>query len=497
MFKGWKSNYSNVERSSLFKKVIAVLCIGFFLPISTVYAEEESIELESVYHVYIDEKYIGQVDDTEVIDRVIDQKLSAQSDKYKDINITIGQDVSVISESVFNPKSNNTKVRKALEEQLTVMANAVELVIGKDTVGYFSDRESAEEVVSAYKTKYVDNKILEKMEAAEEKKMEMNSSVIEDGPKKKNKVIPAIDETIIKGVELSDEVSFSEQKVLPEEVLHVEQGIKMLEKGTLSEEVHQVSEGEVIGGIASKYNLSTEKLLELNQDLDEDSLLQIGQEINVTEYKPFVDVIVREEMMVEETISYETEIIESDDLYKGDKEVKQEGKDGQMEVHYAIEKRNGKQTGKEKLTENITKEAVNEVIIKGTKVISSRGTGEMAWPAVGGYISSHVGERWGRMHKGIDIARPSNSTIKAADNGTIEYAGYDNGGYGNKIVINHNNGMKTIYAHLASISVSPGQTVEKGSKIGVMGSTGNSTGVHLHFEVYKNGSLKNPVDYLN
>lgn len=99
------------------------------------------------------------------------------------------------------------------------------------------------------------------------------------------------------------------------------------------------------------------------------------------------------------------------------------------------------------------------------------------------------------MHKGIDIAGPSNRTIKAADNGVVVSAGRD-GTYGNKVVVNHNNGMKTIYAHLSSISVKVGQTVEKGSKLGVMGSTGRSTGIHLHFEVYKNGALQNPMDYL-
>src|SRR5699024_10251340 len=105
-------------------------------------------------------------------------------------------------------------------------------------------------------------------------------------------------------------------------------------------------------------------------------------------------------------------------------------------------------------------------------------------------------ERWGRTHKGIDIARPSNRAILAADHGVVTSAGYNSGGYGNKIVINHNNGMKTIYAHLDSISVKSGQKVEKGMEIGVMGSTGRSTGIHLHFEVYKNGKLKNPMSYL-
>ncbi|MFK4998969.1 M23 family metallopeptidase [Bacillus sp. N9] len=128
-------------------------------------------------------------------------------------------------------------------------------------------------------------------------------------------------------------------------------------------------------------------------------------------------------------------------------------------------------------------------------MIPSRGTGSLAWPANGGYISSHMGHRWGKLHKGIDIARPSNYTIKAADNGVVVSAGWDNGGYGNKIVIDHQNGMRTVYAHLDSVGVSAGQTVEKGAAIGVMGSTGHSTGVHLHFEVYKNGKLENPVNY--
>ncbi len=209
-------------------------------------------------------------------------------------------------------------------------------------------------------------------------------------------------------------------------------------------------------------------------------------------------VIVTEEKKVEETIEYETVTEESEKMYKGDEEVKQEGKDGSKEVHYKVQKVNGQTVSTDVVEENITEEATDKIIVKGTKVVPSRGSGDLAWPAVGGYISSYVGQRWGAFHKGIDIAGPSNRTIKAADNGTVVSAGWDDGGYGNKIVINHNNGYRTVYAHLASISVKAGQTVEKGSKIGVMGTTGDSTGgIHLHFEVYKNGSLvKSPEDLL-
>ncbi|MCT2537867.1 peptidoglycan DD-metalloendopeptidase family protein [Aquibacillus koreensis] len=235
-----------------------------------------------------------------------------------------------------------------------------------------------------------------------------------------------------------------------------------------------------------------EQLLELNPELDEDSVLQIGQELNVTAYQPFLNVIIKEEKLVEETINYESEVVETDDLYKGDTKVKQDGQEGKKEVHYVIEKVNGKQAKKEVVEETVTKEPVKKIVLKGTKVVPSRGSGQFQWPAVGGHITSHVGMRWGSHHKGIDIAGVSNRSILAADNGTVVSAGWD-GGYGNKVVINHNNGYRTVYAHLSSINAKVGQTVTKGSQIGVMGSTGNSTGVHLHFEVYKNGSLQNPA----
>ena len=106
-----------------------------------------------------------------------------------------------------------------------------------------------------------------------------------------------------------------------------------------------------------------------------------------------------------------------------------------------------------------------------------------------------MGYRWGRFHKGIDIARPNNLTIKAADNGVVIFAGWD-GDFGNKIEIDHRNGFHTIYGHMSSLKVHVGQTVKKGQAIGIMGQAGDATGVHLHFEVHQNGVLKNPLSYL-
>ena len=119
-------------------------------------------------------------------------------------------------------------------------------------------------------------------------------------------------------------------------------------------------------------------------------------------------------------------------------------------------------------------------------------------PVTGGLISSRYGVSSrirSSNHTGLDIAAPTGTTIKAAASGTVTFVGYK-GSYGNMVVINHGNGVQTYYAHCHSLCVSNGATVTQGQKIATVGSTGNSTGPHLHLEVRINGSHVNPQNYL-
>jgi murein DD-endopeptidase MepM/ murein hydrolase activator NlpD len=118
----------------------------------------------------------------------------------------------------------------------------------------------------------------------------------------------------------------------------------------------------------------------------------------------------------------------------------------------------------------------------------------LIWP-VQGVITSPFGMRWGRMHEGIDIGAPTGTPIWAAAGGTVFYAGWE-GGYGNLTVIDHGNGLATAYGHQSRIVVATGQTVTRGQVIGYVGSTGHSTGPHLHFEVRVNGTPVDPLGYL-
>ncbi|MFN3361533.1 MAG: peptidoglycan DD-metalloendopeptidase family protein [Pseudanabaenaceae cyanobacterium] len=121
---------------------------------------------------------------------------------------------------------------------------------------------------------------------------------------------------------------------------------------------------------------------------------------------------------------------------------------------------------------------------------------DLIWPARG-IITSGFGWRWGRLHQGIDIAAPIGTPIWAAGSGVVQFAGWNNGGYGYMVDILHNNGTVTRYAHLNAIYVKVGQRVQQGQVIAEMGSTGYSTGPHLHFEIRPNGGVAvNPMNYL-
>lgn len=121
--------------------------------------------------------------------------------------------------------------------------------------------------------------------------------------------------------------------------------------------------------------------------------------------------------------------------------------------------------------------------------------GQLSWPTSGS-VSSGFGSRWGAFHSGIDIATPAGTPITAAAPGVVISAGYNGGGYGNLVLVDHGGGMVTAYAHQSSIVASAGQSVGRGQLLGYVGCTGSCTGDHLHFEVRVNGSAQDPMAYL-
>ncbi len=458
------------------KRAAIVTAAAATISIGSVYASNDNSDniekdVHTVYHIYLKNEFLGTVDQKDVIEKILTEKIEKEKGVSKEYHFSLNNQLAYIPEKVFTPIFNNQEAIENVNQAFKEMADAEAIVVDGKPIAFVANKKEAEQVLKQLKMKYVPEEIL---------------NALANGSKEVKH-----DDFIYLDVRFKEKVTTSKGKVFPEDILSVKQAVELLQKGTLETKKHVVKEGEVLGQIAIDYGLTLKQLLQLNPGLKEEELIHIGDELNVTQYQPFVTVVVEMKAVREEVIPFEIEVVKDDSIFKGTTKVKQEGSNGQRIVTYAIERENGVVTKKVVTNETIVKNPTKKIVVKGTKVIPSRGTGDLAWPTVGGYISSPMGYRWGRQHKGIDIARPSNRSILAADNGKVEFAGWD-GGYGNKIVINHRNGMKTVYAHLSKIEVKVGQTVSKGQKIGVMGSTGNSTGVHLHFEVYKNGKLVNP-----
>jgi murein DD-endopeptidase MepM/ murein hydrolase activator NlpD len=454
-----------LKRAALTTLALSAMTFG------SAYANDDA-ELKTIYHVYMGNEYYGSVTDKSAVEQAVESKLDAEEEKYESIELELAQNLSFIPEQVFRANGKNETVIEQLTQSVEAKAKAVSISFGESQAVLVKNQEEAEQTIKKLKLKFVSEEELKELE---------------EGTPDSN-----VDSKLL-SVKLSEEAKFEETKAAPGEIMKADKAVEFLLNGTLEEKKYKVQEGDVLGNIAQKHDLTSGKLLELNPGLNEDSLLQIDQEINVTVFKPLVQVTVEREQSAVETIAYEKEVVEDSSMNKGDIKVKQEGEDGEKAITYLTKEENGVQVNRTVKEEKVTKEPVKYVVIKGTKVTPSRGSGSFVWPTNGGYVSSKVGQRWGRMHKGIDIARPDNLTIKSIDNGTVVSAGWDSGGYGNKVVIDHNNGYRSVYAHLSSISVSSGQTVSAGSALGNMGKTGQSTGVHLHLEVYKNGSLVNPL----
>ena len=131
---------------------------------------------------------------------------------------------------------------------------------------------------------------------------------------------------------------------------------------------------------------------------------------------------------------------------------------------------------------------------KKTPTVKSR-RGILIWPTKG-TLTSSFGKRNGRKHEGIDIAAPKGTPIYSAADGKVVFSGWGPTGYGKMVIIKHQHHLTTVYAHNSKILVKKGVRVKQGQKISLMGSTGRSTGPHLHFEVRNDTEPKNPIKYL-
>jgi murein DD-endopeptidase MepM/ murein hydrolase activator NlpD len=210
---------------------------------------------------------------------------------------------------------------------------------------------------------------------------------------------------------------------------------------------------------------------------------------------PHLTVLTTEKITISEEIPYSTQTVEDQELWSGVKQVKRQGRSGMKELTMLVKRENGKMLKEIVLNEKVVREPITQVVSRGTRSLPARGTGRFSWP-VQGEITSFYGLRRGRMHQGIDIAAETGTGVVAAEEGVVTEAGWRNG-YGYTVIINHGGDLTTLYAHNSRLLVSEGDSVSRGQMISRVGSTGSSTGPHLHFEVRSAGRTIDPLSCFN
>lgn len=305
---------------------------------------------------------------------------------------------------------------------------------------------------------------------------------------------------LVKRVFFAQEIEFVPVEARPEELAPLER-VKEKIYATEEEEVKvEIKSGDNFWNLSKAHQLTVSELEILNPDVNPDKIFP-GDILVVKPLNPVLDVIAELENTITESIPFRVEHKKDNTMYKNQKKLIKEGVEGEKEVVYDITLLNGYQSSLKVKSEKTTKQPSNALVRIGTKITVSRG-GRVNYGVVSGKrISSLYGYRihpiTGKrlFHDGLDIAANHGNAVYAYTDGRVVQAGW-NGGYGISILIDHGNGLRTRYAHLSRLNVRVGQRVQTGQKIGAVGSTGNSTGPHLHFEVIKNGKTQNPLNYI-
>ena len=263
--------------------------------------------------------------------------------------------------------------------------------------------------------------------------------------------------------------------------------------------IYEVKSGDTLSEIAITVNIPMDRIVEMNDSLDDvTTTLQIGQQLVITVPEPELSVTRTEQKYYEESYDAEVEVIEVDTWYTDHIEILQQPSAGFRKVVANVTFVNDKEVSREILKEEVVVEAVAKVMKRGTIVpptyirpikggIQTSGYGMRPRPNVAGATANH---------QAIDWATPTGTPVSASCGGTVTKAGWG-GGYGYVVFIDHEDGKQTRYAHLSKVLVTVGQKVNQGDRIGLSGSTGASTGPHLHFEMRINGRPVNPLNYLN
>lgn len=434
--------------------IIAMLGVGY-----AGYAINETNS--RAFHVYLGSEVIGTTRNEADIETIVEFLKADLSNTYK-AEVVLDKDVTFEPTHAKESEiSSNLEFNELIKSNVSFLVAAQSLQVDGEEIGVVKTKDEAEMVLDSIKEPFSTTEI---------------------------------ENRSIKEVSLLEDVQIVNKEISFNDLDQPDELIQMIKDGGEEKKIHVIEVGENFWTIANIYGLNPLDIEAANPDKDQ-MKLQPGEQINLVTSKSLITVTTLEEVEYTENINFEV-IVETDaNMFTNEKKTVVEGARGLNKIVANEVKHNGVIVEKEIISEEVIQEPVNQVVIKGTKEVpKTAATGTLMMPTRG-RLTSAYGARWGRTHRGIDIAAASGSPIKAADGGTVTNAGWHST-YGNTIDINHGNGLVTRYAHASKLLVKKGDKVYKGQVIAKVGSTGRSTGPHLHLEVLKNGVNQNPSKYV-
>ena len=295
-----------------------------------------------------------------------------------------------------------------------------------------------------------------------------------------------------------EEITYEKGVFLKSNLTEPERIAAELTKVSYGTRTYTAAAGESVYSAAMRFSTTPEHLRELNPDLPDS--IPIATRITVPTEERALPISYRRTLRLTAFVDYDVIRTETNRLNAGTEKVLRRGIKGERSNTVQITYTDGEESGRELLDSQILSLPVDEELGIGTyapqpfsKETQFNGTGQFAWPLNGGYISDVFISN--RTHRGIDIAAPGGTEIYAAEDGVVTTATLS-GSYGNYVKLDHGDGYETLYAHCSLLLVEPGQEVTRGQVIALVGTTGHSTGNHLHFEVRRDGLNFNPADYL-